>query len=403
MPLLSFWASNPEAGGQLTIEQIVASAGDGVIKDKSVCSAELRSYLQQVATEKIQIYVEHCLNTSFNKSGQVLQDLINELGRRLDYEVTDGLYSGVSNAIGFDGIWLSPDKHALIIEVKTTDAYRLSLDTLATYRAKLQNSAVIGSASSILIVVGRQDTGELEAQIRGSRHAWDIRVISAEALIKLVFLKQNAEAPETALKIRSLFIPVEYTRLDRMVDVMFTTVSDVEPQPAVDDEMPQVAPPSHHGSGSDKTVWQFTDSGVLQDKRELILAALSGREHAPLVKKSRALYGNELQGVHVACGMSKMYAGANRYWYAFHPQWESYLQETSKSYYVLGCMDRNVAYAIPYEVLKPFLPKLNTTTNSKGNTYWHIHLRETEGGKLTLNVPYASGLELEPYQLIFNE
>jgi len=35
----------------------------------------------------------------------------------------------------------------------------------------------------VLIVVGRQDTGELEAQIRGSRHAWDIRLISAEALL----------------------------------------------------------------------------------------------------------------------------------------------------------------------------------------------------------------------------
>ena len=32
--------------------------------------------------------------------------------------------------------------------------------------------------SSMLIVVGGEDTGDLEAQIRGSRYAWDIRLVS---------------------------------------------------------------------------------------------------------------------------------------------------------------------------------------------------------------------------------
>jgi hypothetical protein len=41
--------------------------------------------------------------------------------------------------------------------------------------------------SSILIVVGREDTGDLEAQIRGSRHAWDVRLISVDALLRLMF------------------------------------------------------------------------------------------------------------------------------------------------------------------------------------------------------------------------
>ena len=79
-----------------------------------------------------------------------------------------------------------------------------------------------------MIVVGREDTGEVEAQVRGSRHAWDIRLISADALIKLVQLKENAEGPETGRKIRSLLVPREYTRLDDMVDVMFSTAKDME-------------------------------------------------------------------------------------------------------------------------------------------------------------------------------
>src|SRR5262249_2153223 len=157
----------------------------------------------------------------FSKGGMVLQDLVNELGRRLDYDVTNGRYQGTTNAIGYDGIWRSQEGHSLVIEVKTTDAYRISLDTIAEYREKLSKSGQLSASSSIPIIVGRQDTGELEAQVRGSRHAWDVRLISIEALIRLVFLKQEADAPETGTKIRSLLIPKEYTRLDGMIDVMF--------------------------------------------------------------------------------------------------------------------------------------------------------------------------------------
>jgi hypothetical protein len=228
MPLLTLWSSSREAVSQFTIEQVVATAGNGVLKDSSDCSAELREYLSQVDTVSLSKYVEHCLSSSFQKGGMVLQDLVNELGRRLDYKVTNGRYQGTSNAIGYDGIWVSPEGHTIVAEVKTTDAYRISLDTIAKYRAQLINSAQIGASSSVLIIVGRDDTGELEAQVRGSRHAWDIRLISADALLKLVRLKESSDGLETGRKIRSLLSPMEYTRLDTMIDIMFTTATDVE-------------------------------------------------------------------------------------------------------------------------------------------------------------------------------
>jgi hypothetical protein len=133
--------------------------------------------------------------------------------------VANGRYQGTVNQIGYDGIWVSPQGQTVVVEVKTTDAYRISLDTIAGYRDKLLKAGQIASPSSSLIIVGREDTGELEAQIRGSRHAWDMRLISADALIKLVKLKESAEGAETGVKIRSLLVPREYTRLDEMVDV----------------------------------------------------------------------------------------------------------------------------------------------------------------------------------------
>ena len=228
MPLLSLVASSPEAVRQLTIEQVVATAGDGRLRDGTESQRELREYLRQVTIDALATYADYCLSNAFSKGGQVLQDLVNELGRRLEYDVTNGRYQGTSNAVGFDGIWRDPSGHGLVIEVKTTDAYRLSLDTVARYRDQLLAQEVLAKPCSILIVVGRTDTGELEAQVRGSQHAWDIRLISVDALLNLVRIKESADSQETIAKIRRLLTPLEYTRLDQLVDVVFTTTQDVE-------------------------------------------------------------------------------------------------------------------------------------------------------------------------------
>ena len=58
MPLLSLWKSNPEAVLQFNIEQVVATAGDGKLKDFSVCSQELHTYLTQVPSDKLGEYAE---------------------------------------------------------------------------------------------------------------------------------------------------------------------------------------------------------------------------------------------------------------------------------------------------------------------------------------------------------
>ena len=153
MPLISLWNSNPTAVAEFTIEQIVATAGDGILRNGSICSEELLLYLAQIQSSKLATYVSQCLSKKLEKGGMILQDLINELGRRLDYNVKNGLYQGIVNAIGYDGIWLSPEGGAIIVEVKTTDAYRISLDTIANYRERLISARAISGTPSILIVV----------------------------------------------------------------------------------------------------------------------------------------------------------------------------------------------------------------------------------------------------------
>jgi hypothetical protein len=399
MPLISIWSSNPAAIDQFTIEQVVNAAGDGNLKDNSECSQELRSYLSEAKSAKLGNYVERCLTSPFAKGGMVLQDLVNELGRRLDYAVTNGRYQGTTNAIGFDGIWLSPEGHSIVAEVKTTDAYRISLDTIAEYRDKLLKANQLSQPSSILIIVGRQDTGELEAQVRGSRHAWDIRLISADALIRLVQLKEESNAVATGRKIRSLLVPKEYTRLDGMIDVMFTTAKDVES--ATESEIDADDEAVDEASTKTKGVWQFTDAALLQSKRDEIIAALGNREEAHLIKKSRALYWNPTKNVRAACTVSKRcMRKAVPYWYAYHPPWDEFLGEGARSFVILGCMDRKEAFALPLETIRSCLDGLNTSERDDGEQYWHLHLSESSGGEISLILPKRkTSLLLTPFTL----
>jgi hypothetical protein len=363
-------------------------------------------YLSEVSSEKLGEYIRQCLAGKFERSGLVLQDLVNELGRRLDYAVENGRYQGIPSASGHDGLWRGPEGQVLIVEVKTTDAYRISLDTIANYGTRLRNEGTLDTAASILLVVGRQDTGELEAQVRGSRHAWDIRIISAESLVKLVTLKEYSDESETGQKIRSVLTPVEYTRLDRLVDVMFTTATDVEPTltPSTDTIAPR--PVSSIGSSAqpesaDGTSYEFTDTALLQAKRDQIVASLGRRFGAPLVRNTRALYWTADHSKRIACTISKRYTRRNAipYWYAYHPQWDEFLHKDSptEGYLALGCMDLQSAFAVPRHVIVSLLDRLNTTETDRGTMYWHIHLAEGPSG-LELIVPRGANLSLTPYE-----
>ncbi len=261
MPLLSFWKSNRDEVLKMTVEQIVASAGDGNLRDASESALEFRAYLSEAPSESLFNYARHCLENALNKGGIILQDIVNELGRRLAFEVENGLYQGKRTAIGFDGIWRSHGDPDILIEVKTTDYVTIPLEKIARYKERLGAENRIQPNASILIVVGREDTGALEAQVRGSRYAWDMRLIGVERLIKLVQIKEKSDDPNTLAQIRQLLRPFEYTKIDRIIDVIFTTAVDVETQ--------QVA--------ETQAIDEETSAGYKQDRTDPDL--LNGKRH----------------------------------------------------------------------------------------------------------------------------
>jgi hypothetical protein len=88
----------------LSIEQVIVLCGTGKLTDNSPCSKEFCEYLQVAKTDSLIKYLRTCPQEKFDAGPLVLQDVVNEFGRRLDYTVENGLYKGKVNAIGFDGV-----------------------------------------------------------------------------------------------------------------------------------------------------------------------------------------------------------------------------------------------------------------------------------------------------------
>jgi hypothetical protein len=117
------WMTDPDQLRGKHVQQIISFAGAGKLIDGSQASEEFRELLRLVPPETLQSFAEGCLQDSFPDSGLALQDIINEIGLRLDFEVEKGRYRGIKGRVGFDGVWRSEDGRGLIVEVKTTDTY----------------------------------------------------------------------------------------------------------------------------------------------------------------------------------------------------------------------------------------------------------------------------------------
>jgi hypothetical protein len=147
--------------------------------------------------------------------------------------------------------------------------------------------------------------------------------------------------------------------------------------------------------------WQFTESKLIQAKRDAIVTAMSARTGASYIKKSPALAWDTSRAKRFACTVSKRYdrSPSTPYWYAYHPQWHQFLQEGAEAHLLLGCMDLPFAFALPLAMLTPLLDAFNTTEKD-GRTYWHVKLGQPGPDRFTLLLPKRSdALPLDAHRL----
>jgi hypothetical protein len=398
--LIDIAKNSPELLAGKTIQQFVGMCGDGHLRDGNACSSEFRKFLEMGTPEDISGYARFCVDNKFEKSGEVLQDCVNEIGRRLSYTVENGRYSGVKNDIGFDGLWLH-GQHHLLVEVKTTDAYRINLDTIANYGSRLRQTENKSFDNfSILIVVGRQDTGDLEAQVRGSKHAWSVRLISVDALSKLMLVNAQFQSPQMLEKIRRILLPFEYTRVDNIVELVFETQQETEIQLAAESDVEEGESVTRDSAERSGRKFEFTPREELDNKRREIVSAFFSSRKLSFEQESKTHFIDSSGNCHVVCAVSKRYMRDHQpYWYALHPQWLENIRSGKEGYFILGCMDNRVAYVLPVALLESHLDSFNMTEKPEGKSYWHVALN-MDDGVIKLNLSkIGTKIDLTPYRM----
>jgi len=374
--ITEIWLKSKETFDSKSLAQILSFAGNGKLKDDNVTSKEFRELLDQVPSLLLKQFADNCLTEKFEGSGFALQDIINQIGLRLGFVVENGLYRGKQNGIGYDGIWTSSEGHSLVLEVKTTDAYRINLDVIAEYRRKLiEQQRINKDNSSILIVVGRQDTGDLEAQIRGSRHAWDIRLLSTDSLIKLLTLKETLNDTKTIQQINELLKPKEYTRIDKLIELIFLTSKDLQLTETEDTEIEEIEEQPNEkkkrkASKGKTTPVNFHEECILRIQKKL---------NINLIKQSRISFTNKDKTIGLVCSISKPHKQGQheKFWFAFHPHQNDFLKIVSNAYVAYGCGSPDKLFLIPYNEFVPLIKNFWTTEN-EDRMYWHVVIHDRD-------------------------
>jgi hypothetical protein len=390
MALLDLWNSNPDQLNDKQVHQLIAFAGGGQLIDDSPCSTEFRAFLARIPANYLLRYAEQCLTDKFDGSGFALQDIINEAGVRLGAAVTHGRYRGTPKHTGQDGLWRFSNSRAIVIEVKTTDAYSINLNTIASYRKSLiDKGEITEDTSSVLLVVGRQETENLEAQIRGSRFAWNIRVISVDALLRLMFIKEEVEDPALHRRIHAILVPYEFTRLDGIADLLFSAAKEIKQDDTevdVDaDDLPEKPEEP-----------KFIPVAFHEDCIKRIQKSLS----VSLVKRTRSGYSSPDNKIAVICSVSKEHNPDKNpnYWFAFHPHQKEFLDPFPSSHVAFGCGSAKQILLIPYEKFELWLPGSWMTT-TEDRTYWHVVIyRKAQKFELRLRKG-KKAIDLTPYLL----
>ena len=209
----------------MNLKQIVNIAGDESLENADAVR-ELRDFFTLIDLQTMGRLIEECYSKEkklkFDARGYAFQDLVNEMGRRLGYQVERGLYRGRKNEIGFDGLWKLDDGSSIIMESKATGAYAFDPGTVIHYRRGLINENRINETkSSILVVYGQDEKATLRNAVKGSDESPCIRLISATALFQLVKIVTETRDAIKVKQIHNLLKPKDYFVLDNLVELVF--------------------------------------------------------------------------------------------------------------------------------------------------------------------------------------
>lgn len=195
--------------------------------------------------------------------------------------------------------------------------------------------------------------------------------MSVDALIRLMLLKETVEDPQMLKKIAGVLVPQEFTRVDGIIDLVFSAAEEVRQdveETEVQEDMPR---------RKDKKVPKF----VSVDFHAACIRRIEKNLNRSLLKQTRATYSSPDESLVVVCAVSRAHS-REMYWYAFHPHQKEKLEAAREGYVAYGCGSDKIVLLIPFKDFAPWLEGM-WTTQLEDRFYWHVSIRQ-EGAKLAL-------------------
>jgi hypothetical protein len=262
------------------LDPILALVGklDDTVGDETP-RERFRSFLEKNVLEisKVRDYVEECLGNSGDQYCRALQDLVNHIGRLLQFKVEFGRYHGLPSEIGFDGLWSSTkEKFHLVVEVKTTEVYPIKTSTLMDYINRLISEKKIPGHDQVmgLYVIGRPDKEihNLKNEIIADNKTDKLRIISVESLLTLAEMMNEYNV--THEDILAILKPPE-PNIDPLIDLLKRLIYEGKEEVQGEEET-MVSEPQAEGDG---THWitpvQSDETGTAEE----IVKQLVGQAH----------------------------------------------------------------------------------------------------------------------------
>jgi hypothetical protein len=190
-------------------------------------------------------------------------------------------------------------------------------------------------------------------------------------------LKEDVEDPDMLRKISEVLVPQEFTRIDGIIDLVFSAAAEIrhveregeeetteaQREPA---KKPQFVPVKFHDACAER-----------------IQACLD----VPLVRQSHAFYASPDGDTSVTCVVSREHhrpgSSTSSFWFAFHPHQRQRLSGAKQAYLGFGCGSPKLVLLIPFKTFETWLEGMNTT-HLEGRFYWHVSIFR-EGKKIVLH------------------
>jgi hypothetical protein len=221
---------------ELTLDRLVSLAGDWT--DDSRASEQFRQIIddEQTTTDEIETYLHEAIQGSEQHHNRALQDLVNNIGRRLGFQVEYGVYQGVSETIGFDGLWTSTateEETHLVVETKKSTAFSIDPGQAGQYMDELvQQEGVHRSQVYGLYVIGDGDVETVAQTVFGSQYRDRMRVITAQRLLDLLEIQEDSGLRHD--QVVDVLLPINAVDVGQLVGLIQDVIEFREEDPEPD-------------------------------------------------------------------------------------------------------------------------------------------------------------------------